>query len=186
MNDAELDQLLAAWEAPAAPPSLRNGLKARFPRAERRSFVHPLRWVLVIVAASLTFAIAMEQTGENPWGFGLVRALHGLHDHLWGGLQAWRATSIAAQIRQSEPKVYVDGELVGPLEYGPAATMNVQVPGEGLYSITAYRGRLDGWVRAGHIHGNVIEFQAGSKQVRIECNQPIIDSDRPVLARRRQ
>jgi hypothetical protein len=26
------------------------------------------------------------------------------------------------------------------------------------------------------------EFQAGGNQVRIECNQPIVDSERPVLA----
>jgi hypothetical protein len=31
----------------------------------------------------------------------------------------------------------------------------------------------------------VIEFQAGGKQVRIECNQAIVDSDRPVFTMRR-
>jgi hypothetical protein len=63
--------------------------------------------------------------------------------------------------------------------------MNVQVPGEGVYSITSYPRGLTGWVAAGHIHGSVIEFQAGGKQVRIECNRPIVDSDRPVFARHR-
>jgi len=35
-------------------------------------------------------------------------------------------------------------------------------------------------------NGNVIEFRTGGKQVRIECNKPIVDSDRPVFAIRRQ
>jgi hypothetical protein len=71
--------------------------------------------------------------------------------------------------------------------------MNVLVPGEGLYSITSFPvaerradGHATGWVEAGHIHGNVIEFRTGGKQVRIECNKPIVDSDRPVFAMRRQ
>ena len=86
----------------------------------------------------------------------------------------------------------MDGLLVAPLEYGPAASMNVQVPEDGVYVITSYPmpshrvdGGLTGWVEAGHIHGNVIEFQAGSKQVRVECNKPIVDSDRPVFVLRR-
>jgi hypothetical protein len=36
------------------------------------------------------------------------------------------------------------------------------------------------------MHGNVIEFQARGKQVHIECNQPIVDGDRPVFAMRRR
>lgn len=103
-----------------------------------------------------------------------------------------RVESIVAKIKQSDPKVYVDGSLMAPLEYGPAKTMNVLVPEEGLYSISLYRytglrtagGRPTGWVEAGHIHGNEIEFRAGSKQVRIECNETIVDADRPVFARR--
>ena len=97
-----------------------------------------------------------------------------------------------AQIRQSEPKVYVDGQLVAPLVYGPGASMNVKVPEDGVYVITSYPmpshradGGLTGWAEAGRMHGNVIEFQAGCKQVRIECNKPIVDSDRPVFAMRR-
>jgi hypothetical protein len=185
MNDTELDRLLYAWEAPVPPPSLREGLRARFPRPEQRRFARPLRWVLVIAVASATLAIGMEQSGENPWDFRLVRVLNRLYEGAVEGFEAWRATSIVAQIRHSEPKVYVDGQLVAPLEYGPAARMDVQVPGEGVYSIISYPGGLTGWVEAGHIHGSVIEFRAGSKQVRIDCNKPIVDSDRPVFAMRR-
>jgi len=140
--------------------------------------------VLVIAAATATLAIGMEQNGENSWDFRLLRVLNRLYEGFMQGLEARQAASIKARIRQSEPKVYVDGQLVAPLEYGPAGRMDVQVPGEGAYSIISYPG-LAGWVEAGHFHGNAIEFQAGSKQVRIECNKPIVDSDRPVFARRR-
>jgi hypothetical protein len=192
MKDTELDRLLDAWEAPAPPPSLREGLRGRVPPAERWRFARPLGWVLVIAVASAALAIGMEQSGANPWDSRLVRVLNRLYKGFMGGVEAWRATNIVAQIQQSEPKVYVNGQLVAPLQYGPAATMDVQVPGEGVYSITLYPmrshradGGLTGWVEAGHIHGNVIEFQAGSKQVRIECSKPIVDSDRPVFAMRR-
>jgi hypothetical protein len=113
-------------------------------------------------------------------------------ENLLEGLEAWQATSIVAQIRQSEPKVYVDGQLVAPLKYGPAASIDVQVPGDGVYSIIPYpirrhraSGEPTGWVEAGHLHGSVIEFQAGGKPVRIECNKPIVDTDRPVFAMHR-
>jgi hypothetical protein len=77
--------------------------------------------------------------------------------------------------------------LAAPLEYGPAARIDVEVPGDGVYSVVFYSvvaGRA-GWVRAGRIHGSVIEFPAGTRQVRIVCDQPIVDTDRPVFVRRR-
>jgi hypothetical protein len=195
MNDTELDRLLNTWEAPAPPRSLREDLRARFPRAERRRLARPLGWVLAIAVLSATLAIGMEQSGANPWDFRFTRTLNHFK-HLYQGLmevfEPRIATSIVAQIRQSDPKVYVDGQLAAPLEYGNAATMNVQVPGDGVYAIISYRmsshradGELTGWVEAGHIHNNVIEFQAGSKQVRIVCNQQIVSSDRPIFAMRR-
>ncbi len=191
MNETELDRLLDTWEAPAPPLSLREGLRARFPRVERRRFARPLGWVVVAVA-SVTLAIGLGQSGENPRDFQLARVLNQLYGNFLQGLEAWQATSIVTRIRQSEPEVYVDGQLVAPLAYGVGATINVRVPGDGVYFITSYRmpsrqadGGLTGWVEAGHIHRNVIEFRAGNKQVRIECNKPIVDSDRPIFALRR-
>ncbi|HVP45043.1 MAG TPA: hypothetical protein VMT32_00620 [Bryobacteraceae bacterium] len=192
MNETELDRLLDTWVAPAPPSSLREGLRARFPRAERRSFARPLGWVLMVAVASVTLAIGMGQNGENLRDLRLVRILNQLYEDFLNGLEAWQSTIITRQIRQSDPKVYVDGLLVAPLEYGPAASIKVQVPGDGVYIITSYPmpshqadGGLTGWVEAGHIHGNVIEFHAGSKQVRIECNKLIVDSDRSVFVLRR-
>jgi len=196
MNDTELDRLLDTWEAPAPPPSLREGVRGRFPRAEPRRSARPLGWalvfVVVFVVASAALAIGMEQSDTNPWDFQLVGVLNRFYQNVMVAFEAHRATYIRDQIRQSQPKVYVDGQLVAPLQYGPAARMDIKVPGEGVYSIVSYPmhshqadGGLTGWVEAGRIHGNVIEFQAGSKQVRIECDKPIVDTDRPVFALRR-
>jgi hypothetical protein len=192
MNDTELDRLLDTWEAPAPPRSLRDGVRGRFPQAEPRRFARPLGWVLAIVVASAALAIGMEQSEANPWDFQLVNVLNRFYQHLINVFETHRAPYIRDQIRQSQPKVYVDGQLVAPLQYGPAARMDVEVPGEGVYSIISYPmrsrgadGELTGWVEAGRIHRNVIEFKAGSKQVRIECDKPIVDSDRPVFVMRR-
>ena len=190
MNETELDRLLNTWEAPVPSRRLREDLRARFPRAERRRFARPLGWVLAIAVASVTLAVGMEQSGANPWDFRFTRVLNHLN-HLYQGLmesfEPRMARSIVAEIRQSEPKVYVDGQLGATLEYDHAATMNVQVPGDGVYSIMSIssRGGLTGWVEAGRIHGNVVEFKAGGRQIRIECNKAIVDADRPVLVRRR-
>jgi hypothetical protein len=148
---------------------------------------------MAIVVASIALAFGMAQTSESQGSYRIVRILDALYNHLLGGIEAHQASRIVAQVRQSAPKVYVDGQLVAPLEYGPATRMDVQVPGDGVYSIMVYRfmqsqtadGIPTGWVAAGQIHGSVIEFQAGGRQVRIECNQPIVDSDRPVFVRRR-
>lgn len=192
MNDTELDRLLDTWEAPTPPRSLKKGLQARFPRAEQRRFGRPPRWVLVAATASVMFAIGMQQSGASPGDFQLVRFVDNLYQSCLERIEAWRATSIVEQISESDPKVYVDGQLIAPLKYGPAATMEVQVPGEGVYSIISYPmrthradGALTGWVEAGYIRDNVIEFQAGSKRVRIECNRRIVDADHSVFAMRR-
>lgn len=138
MNDTELDRLLDVWKAPAPPPSLREGLRERFPRPERRRFSRRLRWVWVIAFASATLAIGMEQSGENFWDYRIVRVLNWLYEGFFEGFEARLATSRVARIRQSEPKVDVEGQLAAPLEYGPAARMDVHVPGDGVYSIISY------------------------------------------------
>jgi hypothetical protein len=163
---------------------------------------------LAIAVVSCTVVIGTEQRGVNPSDFRFVRTVNRLYGNLvdatpralripwlFESLEAWLATSMVSQIRQSEPKVYVDGQLVAPLVYGPAASMTVYVPGQGKYSIIFYRRfevgewralKLTGWLEGGRIHDNLIEFRVDSKQVRIECNKPIVDADRPVFALRWQ
>lgn len=190
MNDHELDRVLNTWKAPEPPSSLREGLRDRFPRPERRSFIRPLRWGLAIAAASAALAIGTEKLAESSWDLGelhvrMVRAVHHLITDFHNGFHAHVSASIVARVRASDPKVYVNGQLAPPLEYGHAATMDVQVPGEGLYSIVVYPAQMHGWYDAGRAHDNVIEFQAGGKHVRIVCNKAIVDSERPVSAMRR-
>jgi hypothetical protein len=199
MNDSELDRLLDLWDAPPPRRSLRDGLSARFPRADRLGFARPLRWALAFLLASVALAVvlagavAIAQSSDTLSDLPVVRILNEMYENFLEAQQARRAKSIVVRIAESEPKAFVYGLLAAPLEFGPAATMNVLVPGEGLYSITSFPvagrradGYPNGWVEAGHIHGNVIELRAGGKRVRIECNKPIVDSDRPVFAIRRQ
>ncbi len=181
MNENELDQLLDTWEAPAPPPSLRERLRARFPRAERRSIVRPLGWALAIAGLSAALAVGMEQSGATPWDFRLGQMLDQFHRHLIEAFEAHRAAYTVGEIRESGPKVYVDGQFAGAPEFRHATRIDVQVPGEGVYSILLYRGESAAWKKNGWIHDNKIEFQAGGKQVRIECNRSIAGSEgRPV------
>ena len=200
MNDSELDQLLNSWKAPAPRRSLRDGLRARFPRAERLGIARALRWTLATVLASVALAVllagaaAVAQSTGTLSDLPIVRVLNQMYQNFLEAREASRATSIVLKVGESEPRVFVDGLPAAPLELGPSATMRVQVPGEGEYSITPFRlmrlrdaaGLPTGWAEVGRMHGNVIEFRAGGKQVRIECNQPIVDSDRPVFAMRRR
>jgi hypothetical protein len=139
---------------------------------------------------TLVGAIAIAQGRETLSDLPGIRTLNDLFQNFLEKRQGGRAAGIVAKIAESEPKVFVDGQPAPPLELGPSATINVEIPGEGVFSVTLYpvADRTDmhasEWAEAGHIRGNVIEFQAGSKQVRIECNARIIERDRPVFARR--
>ena len=194
MNDTDLDKLLDTWRAPVPGPSLREGIRARFPHIERRQFARPLRWALLIAFGTIALAVALAQSNENRWDLPVVRFVTDIYDEFMQSQDARRSAAIARVIRDSEPRTYVDGQLVAPPEYFGGARLDVQVPGEGMYSITAYRftqlknaaGKPTGWAEAGRIHDNLIEFQAGGKQVRIECNKPIVDSDRPVFVRQQR
>jgi hypothetical protein len=200
MNDTELDRLLNTWEAAAPRHSLRDGLRERFPRRERLGFVRPLRWAAAIMVVFAAFAIVTMAVGEAAQNSDvyadspILRALAYLYENFSQGREARRVETVIAKIKESDPRVFVDGRLLGPPEFGPAKTMTVLLPDEGLYSISLYRytnlrnavGRPTGWIEAGHVYGNLIEFQVGSKQVRIECNQQMADRDGPVFIMRRQ
>ena len=146
MNDTELDQLLETWEAPTSPPSLRRNLRARFPRTERRSFARPLRWVLAIAVASATLAIGMEQSGANPWDFQIVRCLNRLYEGFMEGLAARQASNMVNRILQSEPKVYVDGQLVAPSRFVAPAKRSSAVSVVAPWRMRRIRVVMDGHV----------------------------------------
>jgi hypothetical protein len=199
MNDSELDRLLDLWEAPPVSRSLREELRARFPRAETLGFARPMRWAFATLLASailtigLAGAVAIAQSNQTLADLPVIRSLTDLYQNFVEARQAVRAKEIVERIAGSSPKVFVDGRLVAPLAFGPAATMDVQIPGDGVYSVTMFPiserraadDRPTGWVEAGRISGNLIEFRAGGKSVRIECNKPLVDRDGPVFAMRR-
>lgn len=189
MNDTELDRLLDTWEAPAPPESMRQRLRARFPQAERIGFPRPLKWVLAGLC-TLGLTIAIAQTGE---GHGDV-VMH-VVDHVYTvfifTVDSHRASLIRNEIRESQPRVYVDDRLADPLEYRGGATLVVHVPGAGVYAASMIRyvdrfspGRGQGWVKAGRAHDNLIEFEADGHSVRIECNRPLAAGGLPVYIRR--
>ena len=199
MNDAELDRLLDGWKAPAMSPSLRRRVRGGFPQSEKHWVRRPFVWVLVVIFGFVALAVATAQP-QNP-GSDIVMAVvyearRVVFDYFIEPQEARRAEKIRAKIQQSDPKVYVDGQLAGPLEYGPAATLMVRVGDEG-YTVALYQfmrsmrrlnanGQPTGWLEAGHIHDNVIEFSAGGTAVRIECNAQLVDRQRGVFVRRMQ
>jgi hypothetical protein len=187
MNDIELDRLLDTWTVPPPPPTLRESLRTQFPRAERRKWRRPLTWTLVLAGASILLsmvAVGMEQNACRLTDNHIFRMVNRLYENYLRSVESWRATRIVAEIRQSNPKVYADGQLLPPLEFGHAATMTVRVPGDGDYMVIVYPRGLKGWFEAGRLHGSVIDLKLGNRQLRIECDKPIPDSDRAVFARR--
>jgi hypothetical protein len=191
MNDTELDRLLDRWEAPAPPPSLRAGLRDRFPRDERRRFGRPLRWVLAIAVASVTLAVATEQGSGNSGMDYLVSRLRRVYHGFVLSIELRQCTAIMVRFKQSDPKVYVDGQPAAPPTYKGAASLWVDVPAGGEYGAVLFSpelldGAAKGFIEAGTLHQNVLEFQAGGKQVRIVCNRPVVDADRPVYVTHRR
>ncbi len=183
MNDTELDQLLNTWEAPMPPRTLRSDLRGRFPRAERRWFGRPLRWVLVGIVACATLAVGMQQTGYSNPAAWLFERIRGACEAFVFGLEAYDASALMVRIRDSQSKIYLDGQLQPAPEVWRGAQMRMHVPGEADYAVMLVGG-IKGFTEAGRVHGNVMEFQAGSHHVRVECNRQVTDSDRPVFVRR--
>jgi len=193
MNDTELDQLLDVWEAPAPPESMRQGLRARFPRSERIPFPRPLRWAVVGLLASAVFALGIAKSNDSAWGAPITAFLDHAHNHIAMMIDAHRSVAIMVEVRLSQPRVYVDGKPAAPPEYGRGVALRVRIPGKGVYGILPVRhadqllgpdGRPAGWVEAGSIHDNVVEFEVDGRQVRVECNKTLTDTDRPVFIRR--
>lgn len=181
MNDFELDQLLESWETPIPSPSLRRGLRGRFPRTEKR-FIRPLSWMLAVAAISISLVFALGQETGNAAASSLFGTIFEWYENIQRGFELQRASDIRNAIRQSNPQAYVDGLPIGPLEFGNAATMNLLVPGNGLVSITVVSG-LKGWLQAGHVRATQLEFRLGPHRVQIECSRSVTDSDRPVFIR---
>jgi hypothetical protein len=159
-------------------------LRERFPRAERRWFGRPLRWVLVGVLACATLAVGQQGGYSNPATW-LFEKLRGAYEAFTFGFKAFDTSAVMVRMRQSQPRVYVDGQLQPPPDIWRGADVQIHVPGEGEYFVMLVDiGK--GFVQAGRMHGNFLEFQAGSRHVRIECNRQLVSADRPVYVWRQQ
>jgi hypothetical protein len=181
MTDNELDQLLNRWRAPAASSGLRERVLERFPQCERRSFWRPLRWALPIAAALCMIALGTAQSGHPLENLangvqGLIAGVHQFVGSHW-------AAHVLSAVRNSHPKVYVDGQLLSETEYGGrGATMWVQVPGEGKYVIALHSALMGGLaLPAGRFRGRDLEFHAGGRVVRMEWGPTLgFGVERPV------
>lgn len=184
MNDIELDRLLDSWRAPEPPAGLRSGLRARFPRAERRRIGRPLRWVAAVAVASVVLAVGMAQTASDLAPYDILSVVRGWYDAFRFGFEAHRYGALAIQIRDSHPRVTIDGQPA-VLEYREGMVFQLDVPGDGAYLVTAGDFGEKGWTRAGRIDGSALRFDAGAHHVIVECGEPLMISDAPVFVRRR-
>jgi hypothetical protein len=185
MNDTELDRLLNAWQAPKPPRGLREKLRSRFPRAERRVMRRPLRWLLAgLVFAALT--VAMGQSGDSSVGSRLGQTLMDCWNRIVSGVRVHRVSALVSQIMDSDPQVSVDGKPALALERWHASTLLVQVPGDGVYYVSFFSLPHDGWQQTGQIKETYLEFDAGTHHVVITCNRRLMMSDSPIFVLRRE
>jgi hypothetical protein len=182
MNDTELDRLLDAWEAPAPSTAMRAGVRDRFPRAERRRFGRSLRWALVAVVATATLAVGMQQGDTSAWDAVFQPIRHYVMRFV-GATQIRHSEVLMQQVRSADPQVYVDGQLQGPADFTHASMIRLDIPGDGAYRVSLHPSWFLGWPVTGRLQGNTMEFRAGSKQVRIVCNQSF-DGQWPVSVQR--
>jgi hypothetical protein len=185
MNDDELDQLLNRWKAPPPSGEFRARVLAGFPPRERLGMDGPLRsdarlrwsralrWAAAAAAAVCIIAVGAAQSGS------------GTLEHLAGGISRLRVTTmdwigdlwvghVALAFRQSNPRIYIEGELRSDVEFGGSGVgVWVRIPEEGKYLIGLRRTAFEGPVppRAGRFDGHALEFQAGSRTVRIESTE---------------
>jgi hypothetical protein len=193
MNDQELDRLLDTWQAPTPRPELRERISAETVRerytasevvctAPSRS---RLRWLMAVGVAFAALTVAMGQGGDSSAGSRVAQALNAFWEHLEDAFQAHRVAALCSQIRESDTQVFVDGKPAPALVFRHSAVFDVQVPGDGVYSLTFSWKPLSGWTRTGQIKETYIEFEAGAHHVVITCNRRLLMSDSPVLVRRR-
>jgi hypothetical protein len=170
MNDNELDEALNKWRTPAPSNALRARVLEQFPRRERRSFARPLRWGLAMAAAMCLLAIGGAQSGGGlgNLGDGLMR----LHNDAFNFVGDLWVGHVMTAFRNSNPKIYVDGELRADAEFGGSGIgLWLRVPEDGKYFIGMRRTAFEGPVppRSGRFDGRTLEFQSGARAVRIEA-----------------
>ena len=194
MNDAELDRLLDTWQAPGPGPALRERVRAATVRERGIHFTRtlsnaPLRsrlgWLFAIGVAVAALTVAMGQSVDSSAGSRIAQALGEFWGHLADAFQAHRVAALSNQIRESDLQVFIDGKPASALTFRHSTVFDLQVPGDGVYSITFWPKPLSGWTRTGQIKETYIEFEAGAHHVVITGNRRLLISDCPVLVRHR-
>jgi hypothetical protein len=170
MTENELDEMLNRWRAPKPSAGFRAQVLARVPQREKRRFGWPMRWAAAAAVVLCVLSVGTAQDGHPSFG-ALARAMSHVHDDLFVLVdQLWLDYQVA-HFRGSNPKIYVDGELVSGAEFGGQATgLWLRVPGEGKYYMTLNRRAIEGPAPppAGRFDGHVLEFESGGRTVRIE------------------
>jgi hypothetical protein len=91
-------------------------------------------------------------------------------------------------LRLAEPQINTDGRFTvkaGGKAWGPVVW--VHLPGQGRFLLTLDPQGNSRFTQAGHVKGNVIEFQSGDTQLRIVCAQPAAaGGDRPLFVYHQQ
>uniref|UniRef100_Q01Y80 Uncharacterized protein n=1 Tax=Solibacter usitatus (strain Ellin6076) TaxID=234267 RepID=Q01Y80_SOLUE len=172
MNDHELDQALNRWKAPEPSRGFRSRVLARFPTRERPNFSRLLRWALAMAAVLCMLAIGAAQSGKGTLE-NLGDGLYQLHNNTINWIGDMWVGHIMAAFRNSNPKIYVDGELRPDVEFGGSGVgVWFRLPGEGKYLVALRRTIIEGPVppRAGVFDGHALDFQAGGRHVRIESH----------------
>ena len=183
MNDHELDQALKRWRTPAPSPQLRARVLAGAP--DRRRFRPPLRWALALAATLGLLAIASAQNGRGALESLSTTAreasdhMAAFFDHIW-------IAHIVSAFGNSEPKVYIDGELQsGEVFQTRGARCSIRLGRDKyyvLFSAHAFEGPVP--PPAGRFDGHVLEFQAGGRAVRVEARHHYgFGGERPVYVK---
>ena len=125
MNDRELDEMLNTWEAPAAPPSLRAGLRMKFPARHTRTVAGvPLKWILALaIGAGAVVGASLVSDGAigsdaGPWDdHTFVRRTQIVQPAIaklnWRRLMDGRTTGRRWEAGRLTGSVYVHNRLTG-------------------------------------------------------------------------
>ena len=170
MNDHELHEALNRWTTPAPPPGLRARVLAAFPQRALRDFGRLLRWGLAMAAVLGILAIGSAQKGGGALE-NLGSGINRLHVDTINWIADLWVGHIGQAFRNSNPKIYVDGELRTDAEFGGSGVgVWLRLPEDGKYYIALRRTAFQGPIppRSGRFDGHVLEFVAGARSVRIE------------------
>lgn len=89
----------------------------------------------------------------------------------------------AGIMRLAGPQLYINGQLTASQrDAGAGPVIWVHLPGQGRFLVALDPQGNPRFTEAGHVNGNVVEFQSGNTHFRIVCTEPVAAlGDRPVF-----